>query len=252
MNGDSYKIDDFCYKPITGKGCIVTSPLQYWKSDYDALVAEGTDLNVKKTAECIAPANATERVCFDRIGVPVMQFTIFGKQRCEVPKKNECSSCLLDVSGLMVTFLLYNNEYSLATAENWEKDVFIRNVKSFNQAMGQDYHTSFAQYPNLDYNQDLISKLQGVLDKYEKAGAKLNPVKADYMSERSIPDNIEEETSENTFVVVISYILMFLYVGCAIGHLPSRIHSKFALGFSGIFVVLASLISAIGIVSYTN
>ena len=27
VNGDSYVVDDFCYKPITGKGCIITSPL---------------------------------------------------------------------------------------------------------------------------------------------------------------------------------------------------------------------------------
>jgi len=45
---------------------------------------------------------------------------------------------------------------------------------------------------------------------------------------------------------------MFLYVGCAIGHIPSKVHSKFALGFSGIFVVIISLVSAIGITFYLN
>jgi len=83
-------------------------------------------------------------------------------------------------------------------------------------------------------------------------GTPLNPLKADYMAERSIPDNITEETNENTSVIVLSYILMFLYVGCAIGHLPSLVHSKFSLGFAGIFVVIASLISAIGITFYMN
>ena len=77
-------------------------------------------------------------------------------------------------------------------------------------------------------------------------------LKADYMAERSIPDNITEESSENAFVIGISYLLMFLYVGCAIGHLPSRVHSKFSLGFAGIFVVIAALISAIGITFFMN
>jgi len=77
-------------------------------------------------------------------------------------------------------------------------------------------------------------------------------LKADYLAERSIPDNISEESSENAFVIVISYILMFFYVGCAIGHLPSKVHSKFTLGFAGIFVVIASLLSAIGITFYLN
>lgn len=45
---------------------------------------------------------------------------------------------------------------------------------------------------------------------------------------------------------------MFLYVGSAIGHVPSTVHSKYALGFSGIFVVISSLISAIGITFYMN
>jgi Niemann-Pick C1 protein len=151
VSNRTYKVDDFCYKPITGKGCIVTSPMQYWRSDLQALLAS----DVKETAQCIAPPDATERVCFDRIGTPVMQFAIFGKLRCGTPKRNECSSCLIDASGLQVTFLLYNNDFSLATAEAWEKDVFIRNVKSFNKAMGQDYHTDLDD--GQDYNQDLIA-----------------------------------------------------------------------------------------------
>jgi len=77
-------------------------------------------------------------------------------------------------------------------------------------------------------------------------------LKADYLAERSIPDNISEEASENTFVAVASYILMFFYVGTAIGHLPSTVHSKYALGSSGIFVVLSALSSSFGILSYLN
>lgn len=84
VSGRTYKVDDFCYKPITGKGCIVTGPMQYWRSDLDKLLAS----NVKETAQCIAPPDATERVCFDKIGTPVMQFAIFGKLRCGTPKKN--------------------------------------------------------------------------------------------------------------------------------------------------------------------
>jgi len=45
---------------------------------------------------------------------------------------------------------------------------------------------------------------------------------------------------------------MFLYVGCAIGHLPSLVYSKFSLGFAGIFVVISALVSAIGITFYAD
>lgn len=69
VNNKDYIIDDFCYKPITGKGCIVTSPMQYWKTDLQKLK---DDPDVKLTSQCIAPPGATERICFDKIGVPVM------------------------------------------------------------------------------------------------------------------------------------------------------------------------------------
>lgn len=80
----------------------------------------------------------------------------------------------------------------------------------------------------------------------------LTPIKADYLAERSLVDNIKEETDENYTVAIISYCLMFIYVGCAIGHLPSPVHSKFSLGLAGIFVVLAALASAIGLIFYAN
>lgn len=113
--------------------------------------------------------------------------------------------------------------------------------------MNNDYHTDLPD--GLGYNQDLIDKIHAVQEKY---GGNLIPVKADYLAERSIPDNISEEGQENAFVIIVSYVLMFLYVGCAIGHLPSAVHSKFALGASGIFVVISALLTAIGITFYMN
>ena len=177
-----------------------------------------------------------------------MQFTIFGKLSCATPKKNECSECRVDAAGLQVTFLLLNNDYSTATAEQWEQDVFIRNIKSFNKAMGDDYHTDLAD--GQEYNQDLMDKIKTV--QTNSSYGSLLTLKADYMAERSIPDNITEESNENAFVIGISYLLMFLYVGCAIGHVPSKVHSKFRLGFAGILVVISALLSAIGITFYLN
>jgi hypothetical protein len=96
--------------------------------------------DVKEVAQCIAAPGTTERVCFDKIGTPVMQFAIFGKRRCETPKKNICSSCKLDAPGLQITFLLFKNDYSNDNAKLWEKEVFAKNIKTFNKVMGQGYH----------------------------------------------------------------------------------------------------------------
>lgn len=37
LNGMTFTLDDFCYKPITGEGCIVESPMQYFKSNLTLL-----------------------------------------------------------------------------------------------------------------------------------------------------------------------------------------------------------------------
>ena len=35
-----WSIDDLCYKPVTGKGCLITSPTNFWKEDYDKFKEE--------------------------------------------------------------------------------------------------------------------------------------------------------------------------------------------------------------------
>jgi Niemann-Pick C1 protein len=109
--------DDFCYKPITGKGCLVTSPMQYWESNLSDLLK---DEDVKVTSQCLSPPGGTKRVCFDKIGVPVMQFTIFGKLSCE-GVQSACNACKVKASGLQTTFLLNNNAFQFSSANEWEK-----------------------------------------------------------------------------------------------------------------------------------
>jgi hypothetical protein len=77
-------------------------------------------------------------------------------------------------------------------------------------------------------------------------------VKADYLAERSIEDNIVLESAQNSVIVVISYTLMFIYVSIAIGFFPSKIYSKFALGAIGIGVVIGSLLMSMGLTFYFN
>lgn len=44
VSGKDYTLNDFCYKPISGQGCLVTSPMEYWKRDLGKLM---NDSNVK-------------------------------------------------------------------------------------------------------------------------------------------------------------------------------------------------------------
>ena len=37
-NGINFTLDDFCYKPILGEGCLVTSPMEYWQDNLTTLL----------------------------------------------------------------------------------------------------------------------------------------------------------------------------------------------------------------------
>ena len=66
---------------------------------------------------------------------------------------------------MQFTFLLSHNEFSLETAEEWERQVFIRNVKSFNQALGNGYHTDMSgPMEGISYNEYLIGNVTAVMD----------------------------------------------------------------------------------------
>ena len=77
-------------------------------------------------------------------------------------------------------------------------------------------------------------------------------MKADYLAERSIEDNIVLEGEQNASIVIISYLLMLTYVSIAIGFFPSMTHMSFGLGLTGIIVVIASLLTSIGVTFYFN
>ena len=135
--------------------------MQYWKTDLNALLA---DEDVKNTAQCIPPPGAQERVCFDKIGVPVMQYTIFGKLRCEGGgKETLCELCRVQASGLQATFLLNNNNYQFESADEWEKQVYIANIKTFNKVFGYSSELPDGSH----YNETLYDTLVKVKAKYE-------------------------------------------------------------------------------------
>lgn len=87
-NNITFSLDDFCYKPIAGEDCLVTSPMEYWKNNLTSLM-ETED--VKVTAQCIPDLTTNTKVCFDSIGVPVMQYAIFGNISCSSGESTDCT-----------------------------------------------------------------------------------------------------------------------------------------------------------------
>ena len=43
INGMNFTLDNFCYKPISGEGCILEGPLQYFKSNFTYLLSKSNE-----------------------------------------------------------------------------------------------------------------------------------------------------------------------------------------------------------------
>lgn len=75
-----------------------------------------------------------------------------------------------------------------------------------------------------------------------------------YTSERSIEDELDRESQSDVLTILISYIIMFAYIAVSLGQLRScsrlLIDSKITLGLGGVFIVLASVISSVGIFGF--
>ena len=79
-------------------------------------------------------------------------------------------------------------------SENWEKNVFFRNVISFNYAMGTGYNVEFeGPLSELTYNFTLIEAIQNFTDK----NPNMIKLKADAIAERSFNDNIDSMFKKN-------------------------------------------------------
>ncbi len=226
---EKYSIDDLCYKPISGKGCLVTSPLDFWKMN---LTAMQNDHDIKETAKCLKKSAQKDLPCFDRIGVPIQIDAVFGAQGCENDEKcDECNVCRRTAGALSVTFLINNNFYTNKIAELWERDIFTHEIRKFNEELEKKYNTTL------------------ILSKTKPESEKIL-LRVDFMSGRSISDELDEENEQNIWVVVLSYLLMFLYISIAMGEFPSIILSRVLVAFGGIIVVILSFLGSIAIVSF--
>ncbi|XP_039499323.1 NPC intracellular cholesterol transporter 1 homolog 1b [Drosophila santomea] len=77
-----------------------------------------------------------------------------------------------------------------------------------------------------------------------------------YMAERSIQDAIVELSEGEVGTVVISYVVMFVYVAIALGHIRScrgfLRESRIMLAIGGIVIVLASVVCSLGFWGYLD
>ncbi|RHY26746.1 hypothetical protein DYB32_007332 [Aphanomyces invadans] len=122
VDGRNITLDDLCFRPIPGKGCLVESPMQYWRNNVSLLA---TDPDIKLTIL------STYSPCMDQNGLPVIRDVVFGGLATDTCHTNPdpCGDATPRASALIVTFLLPLNNPQNSTfqalAKAWEAQVFL-------------------------------------------------------------------------------------------------------------------------------
>ncbi|KAM7400435.1 hypothetical protein PAMA_004903 [Pampus argenteus] len=77
-----------------------------------------------------------------------------------------------------------------------------------------------------------------------------------FNAERSIEDELDRGSHSDIRTILISYLIMFIYISLALGHIHSfrrlMVDSKISLGIAGILIVLSSVGASLGIFSYAG
>ncbi|ETK75066.1 hypothetical protein F441_18627 [Phytophthora nicotianae CJ01A1] len=232
-------LEDFCYRPIKGKGCLITSPFQYWLTN-STLLQHDPDIKLTTACQTTDPVLKEHSPCMDQNGVPVMRNVVFGglsRDECH-QNPDPCGEATPRAKALMVTFLLNNNpenETYTRYAELWEKEVFLKIAE----------HAAESLKPSKGNTSDEF--IWDRVEDQELADVGVDGMRLTYMAQRSVADSLVVQTNQNAFIVAVSYLVMFFYVSASLGKFSDPVRSRFGLGLTGILIVLLSLGAAMGV-----
>ncbi|XP_059616891.1 NPC intracellular cholesterol transporter 1 isoform X3 [Phlebotomus argentipes] len=111
-----------------------------------------------------------------------------------------------------------------------------------------NYHNKSRLLPALEWEENYVKFMQDWVK-----GNKTN-MNIAFTSERSIQDELKRESQSDVSTILVSYIIMFAYIAISLGHVEefSRIliDSKITLGLGGVVIVLASVVSSVGLFGF--
>ncbi|GAQ79217.1 putative Niemann-Pick C type protein [Klebsormidium nitens] len=192
-----------------GEACATQSVLQYWKMDQDNLDMYG---GVEHAEFCFEHYSSSAP-CLSAFKAPMDPHVVLGG----FPGNNYS-----DATAFVITFPVVNSVNSsseqIQAAQAWE-----------------------AAFVNL--TESKLVKLAA------DAGLTLA-----YSSESSIEAELTRESTADIVTVVLSYLVMFVYISFTLGDrapgvAPFYVTSKVVLGLSGVLIVVASVLGAVGLCS---
>ncbi|CAH1135903.1 unnamed protein product [Ceutorhynchus assimilis] len=229
--GTEYSLDQICFTPLKNPGdeptldqCVIQSLWGYWQNDVDTfdetdIDPAGFEINYLDTVlKCTANPYNTD--CLAPYGGPIEPsialggFLKPGENLAKNPHFEEANTIIL-------TFLVnnYHNKSRIAPAMEWEK-LFVQFMQDF-IANNASEHMDIA-----------------------------------FTSERSIEDELDRESQGDVITILVSYLIMFAYIAVSLGQVNScsrlLIDSKVTLGLGGVTIVLASVVSSVGLFGFVG
>ncbi|CAM9203139.1 unnamed protein product [Chrysoparadoxa australica] len=74
----------------------------------------------------------------------------------------------------------------------------------------------------------------------------------DYLTERSIDDELAESIGGETFLMVITFTIMICFVSLSIGRTCHRIESRISLALAGVLTIILAVVAAYGLIAATG
>ncbi|XP_017782929.1 PREDICTED: Niemann-Pick C1 protein isoform X2 [Nicrophorus vespilloides] len=225
-----HSLDKICFAPLRNKDtkdtdvtqCAIQSVWGYFQDDVDTFEETDEDENgfvvnyLDRFITCTQ--NPFNPDCLGQYGGPVDPAIAFGgflKPGEHLSKHSQYK----DSTAIILTFLVnnYHNKTKLSPAMEWESD-FVKFMKNYTEHGKPEF-------------MDIA-----------------------FTTERSIEDELDRESQSDVLTILISYVIMFAYIAVSLGQLNKcnrvLIDSKVTLGLGGVVIVLASVISSVGIFGF--
>lgn len=227
VNGEELK--NICSAPLRSanteykdKECIVQSLWGYFQDNEETFNETDEDDHgftvnyLDALVSCFG--NPYGSSCMAPYGGPIDPAIALGGFNADTTGQNAVNA-YIKANAVILTFLVnnYHNKTLLEPALSWESE-YVKFMQNWTQT-------------NRSKNMDVA-----------------------FTSERSIEDELLRESQSDISTILVSYLIMFAYIAISLGHVEhfSRImiDSKITLGLGGVIIVLASVVSSVGLFAF--
>ncbi|XP_054719503.1 NPC intracellular cholesterol transporter 1-like [Uloborus diversus] len=211
-DGKNITLKDICYAPVEKRKCMIQSPVNWFQNSKKHL-----DYYNDTDTYLNFIKNCTSNPFYvQKVGLSCLG-DYGGPVFPYVALGGVENDYYPNATAVILTFMVDNrmDEERNKDAEAWEKE-FIAYLKNFSD-------------PDMEFA---------------------------FSAQRSIEDELDRESHSDEVTILVSYLVMFIYVSVTLGQYHSCgllfVQSKMLLGLAGVLIVLISVVSSIGILSYAG